>query len=220
MISKITTTSVFSRIASGIAIFGMAGFIGMILCGVWLSNITPSFVEMPLAELGLIGVDSSGQIYCVSDSYARLQVFRNDGRFLWGRGIGVMKGYRLWLDESDQVHILSEYQGWERVFDSYGKPLGEHTVSRTDLMRSRRFAADDISRNYALDKSGNSYTVVNPSIWPTIVKRSVSGQQTVVISPRIWLWPISGPFPAWFIMAIGGIYLKIQDAIRRQRGAS
>ncbi|HEY3298511.1 MAG TPA: hypothetical protein VGK34_07640, partial [Armatimonadota bacterium] len=198
----LTASKLAHRIAVGITVLGLIGFAGAFLCAMYFSKVIPRTVQMPMAELDNIAVDDSGHIYCISSSYYRLQAFDNKGRFLWGAYTGECKtSDQLWVDASAQIHVLSTFVSQHRIFDSRGKLLKQVHVSEKYAEQLR--ASDVHTGSRATDKSGNRYTVDHPSIWPTVIRTSPSGKRSAVISPIVWLWPLTGPLPALFFFAAG-----------------
>lgn len=173
-----------------IALLGFLGFIGASICNVWLSKLIPQNIELPLAEADGLAVDDSGQVYVASTSYNRLQAYDDEGRFLWSAYIGVTSQSITISAKGRKIEVTASTN--HIVFDTNGNLLHKELIPHDDWI--------DSGNDFVKDNKGSIYCIRHPSMWPQVVKRSTSGKESVVVSPKLYLWIISGPFPHGFYL--------------------
>lgn len=175
----------------------------------------PLWLESPNTEPHGIVLDSKANIYCGSKFYGRIQMYHPNGRFVRGYdtegGVGRGSDFGFRINEKDQLCITvsgisKDNRGsvhCTKIYDGQGNLI--HTERRES--NERDYTHDMI--DFAIDSSGNRYTFKG-SLFPRIVKRSTSGQKSIIIGTPIWLWFIQAPFPAFafgFISIFGLIFL-------------
>lgn len=177
-----------------------------------------SWIESPNTERHGIVLDSSGNIYCGSKFYGRIQKYNPDGRFErgfnteGGTGGGSSFGFR--INENDQLCITvsgisKDNKGSVhrlRLYDVEGQLI--HTEKSEGDERNYIHGM----RNSAIDSDGNRY-IFKGFLFPRVVKRTTTGERSIIISTPIWLWFIQGPFPAFaffFISMLVIIFLSFK----------
>ncbi len=162
----------------------------------------PLRTESPNSEPHGIVLDSNGNIYCGSKFYGRIQKYYPDGRFArgfdteGGTGRGSDFGFR--INEKDQLCIIvsgiskdnkgSMYR--LRVYDEEGKLI--HTEKSKSDKRNYMHNMED----FAIDSDRNLYTFKG-FLFPRVVKQTLTGDTSIIISTPIWLWFFQSPFPAF-----------------------
>ena len=200
-------TKMLRRLAAVLLVLGLIGWFGAFLCCFWLSRVAPADVEFPLAELKAVALDSRGRIYCATMAYARVQVYDQVGRFQRGWYVDAAGGvFAIWSDRKDHIHVMTARNDTHYVFATDGR-----------LLRRERIADPHFTKRSARvrDSSGTTYEVRRPSIWPQVVKIDPSGNESVIVSPRLDLWWVSGPFPAWIFVAAGILLFGAADKLVR-----
>jgi len=198
------------NILKGVATFFLfLGAVGWFLgfAQAWSGRPFRAWSELPNTERHGIDLDSSGNIYCGSKFYARIQKYYPDGRFArafrtkGGTGWGSDFGFR--INEDDQLCITVSGMSKDhkrsvhrvRIYDQQGKLIGTERYE-TDGTRYWHDMADS-----AIDAGGNIYTFKG-FLFPRVVKRTPSGQKSIIIGTPIWLWLIQAPFPAFALFFV------------------
>ena len=161
-----------------------------------------SRTESPNSEPHGIVLDNSGNIFCGSKFYGRIQKYYPDGRFARGFGTegGTERGsdFGFHINEENQLCITvsgisKDNKGSVhrlRAYDQQGK-----LVCTEKYESNKRDYWHDMS-NYATDSVGNLYTFKG-FLFPRIIKQTPAGTRTIIISTPIWLWFLQAPFPAF-----------------------
>lgn len=160
-----------------------------------------SNVEFPLGELKGIVVDNEGNIYCGLQSYGRIQVYNEKGKFIKGTFIDAQGGdFKIMIDNDENIHIATIRKGMHYI---YKKNLSLATKTSNSQYYFQIGEKNDLQ---AADKNNNLYQIKYNIIYPTIIKISPSGEENKLISTPLYLWPIMFPLPAWLIGATGFIF--------------
>lgn len=164
-------------------------------------------IESPNTGAHGIAVDSAGNIYCGSKIYGRIQMYYPDGRFVrgydteGGTGWGSDFGFR--INEKDQLCItvsgISKNNKGSvhrtKIYDGKGDLIHTERSERSERAYTHHMI------DFAIDSSGNRYHFKG-FLFPRIVKRSPSGQKSIIIGTPIWLWFLQSPFPAFAFFSI------------------
>jgi hypothetical protein len=190
--------------------FLLLGVVGWFLP--WAGRPFQFRTELPNSERHGLVLDSSGNIYCGSKFYGRIQKYYPDGRFArgynseGGTGWGSDFGFR--INENGQlcitVSVISKDNKGSvhrtKIYDDKGNLI--HTEKRESSERNYTHHMKD----FAVDSFGNRYTFKG-FLFPRIVKHTPSGQKSIIIGTPIWLWFLQGPFPAFGFFFISMLVL-------------
>lgn len=197
------------RIAGAMLIIGVVGFFGALLVGVWLARYIPPYVQLPLSEISGPALDREGRIYCLSESYSRLQVYDHSGDFLRGWFVDTVgHAASIRLESDDSVHVYTATGAMHFAYDTSGRLLRREKLNHGDT----RY--DDPSGPST--RSGYEYVVRHPSIWPQVVKVGTDGRESVVVRPTLLLWIFAGPLPAWLFLAGAIVVLNLTQRYVRK----
>lgn len=175
--------------------------------------------ERPLTELLGIAVDSQGRIYTGTPPYGRIQAYSAQGRFLSSWYYPGTEEFRLRVNAHDQLEVA----------DSNRTRQGDLTDTLTTYDSSgeilRREEADGAWARFGSESetifrlpSGEVLAIVDRRWYPRIVRRSTSGEVSVVIKNSWVRWFLAAPLPTWFWFAFGLLLLGIvQKALERGR---
>jgi hypothetical protein len=192
-------------------IIGFSGFIGAgILCCL-LGGSVPSWMELPMGEMGSIVVDRAGNIYCASSSYGRIQVFDRAGKFVRGMFIGGGGGrITMYFDSTELLHVYVSKARTLYIFNPDGTLVkkGKDEVAST---------IDSSINRHARDREGNTYSTVSPSFYPRVRKTTPEGKESIIVAVPLYLLIFQGPIPAWFIAAIGMGLAALADSLEKKK---
>jgi len=174
----------------------------------WVSSKT----ELPLGDLSGVAVDSKGNVYCVANFYYRIQKYAPDGTFLKGWS-SQDNNPRIRVNEYDQLESANDnrtrsgdYPDTLSTYDSEGNLISEEVVDNCYAQ-----FGEECERLCRIT-SGDIYIIHNKWLWPHIVKKAPSGNESIVIDTPLYLWLILGPFPSWIFFAFGLIcFWKVVD---------
>jgi hypothetical protein len=161
-----------------------------------------SSTEAPNSEPHGIVLDSSGNIYCGSKSYGRIQRYYPDGKFAYGinteggTGWGSSFGFR--INDRDQLCITVSKVSKDnkgsvhrmRTYDEEGR-----LISSEEKQSNERDYTHNMGDS-AIDSADNLYTLKG-FLFPRVVRQTPEGDISVLISTPIWLWFLQAPFPAF-----------------------
>jgi hypothetical protein len=162
-----------------------------------------SSIRFPLAAIGGIAVDGKGRIYCIANSYDRIQLYDRDGSFIRGwffpRPGNLSATVQLILDESGQLHVEAGYYEEDHRVEDLDRLVYTVFSSNGELLEkdSQTFSYTKIPNVFeGKDDNGNIYTVRHRFLLPRVVKISPSGQRTTLVSDPFYLRLIAFPFPS------------------------
>lgn len=173
-----------------------------------------TFKRVPLGDLNGVAVDSWGKIYCVSSFYSRVQVYGQNGGFIYGLKIPA-NSFCIYFDEEHNLNVQTRSNALY-IFDSNGNLIKQN---------KKEYGWFDLDSNLVfVDNSGNRFKVRNRLIFPHIIKITPDGKEKTIVSNSLLEWLIAGPFPAWMFFALGfilvfiylGVPSEISDAHRRR----
>lgn len=216
-IMKILHVKIIVIFARLLIIIGIIGF----LSGVMIpSGLIPDSFEMPLGDLQGIAVDSEGNIYCGAQFYSRFQVYNAEGKFLYGKCFNSGRGtFKIKVNSDDKIEIMT-YRGQRKyLFDKDGTLLNERKNLST-----YKVGFEQVDDFYYYDKKQEITYQIKPILLPPVilahstliapfgshvVKKDVSGKQTVIIKTPLYKWLFMGPFPSLLFILIGGLVYSI-----------
>jgi len=201
----------FDRVFAGLAICGVllaftSGELGRLLAG---------HVQLPLSGMHTIAVDQSGNVYCASRGYRRIQIYDSEGKFIEGLHIP-MSRFMFYVDADDSLHVWSHYKQY-RKYDS----SRELVVDKEGIMPPVPSEHDKAYVQQGMDLAGNKYEVGKFSwIWPYVTKTTPDGETRVLVSQPFYLWLMRWPRPALLYIAFAGVYfLLVRKVIGPQHPA-
>jgi hypothetical protein len=161
-----------------------------------------SWIESPNSEPHGIVLDSSGNIYCGSKFYGRIQKYNPDGKYErgfeteGGNGWGSDFGFR--IDDKGQLRITvsgisKDNKGSVHRIKIYDKE--GNLVSAEKNQSTQRNYTHKMS-NTTFDSNGNAY-VFKGFVFPRVVKETKAGDESIKISTPLLLWFIQAPFPSF-----------------------
>lgn len=197
---------------------GLALWVVPALCIVlaFCSSAVPRNIPLPLGELTAVAVDHDGRIYCLSSSYARVQAYSPEGRFLtaWTPPNRKLDGLHV---DTDGNIVCTSHSRPVYTYSPDGRLLDMHAVSPDD-------ARSDSLTCSCRDAQGNTYTIRWASLYPHIVRTDTSDQARTVIGGPGFAWLIMAPLPAMLYAFIGvGVlgwasYRAQKERANRQHG--
>ena len=166
-------------------------------------NFFSETIRFPMSEVEWISVNNDGEIYCLSFSYSRIQVFDSDGQFSKGWFVRKPRGsYQVSLTKDGRV-VLGNQDGKPLYcYDSYGnrKSLPEEGEVVFTPMRTRK----------TVDENGNTYELRNELLRPYIAKIHKNGSEEQIIKDPLGLWIHTYPIPFFaFIVLTVAVYFCV-----------
>jgi hypothetical protein len=160
--------------------------------------------------------DKEGRIYVGVGFYNRVQVYDDDGDYLFGFFIDCHGGaFVLEVDSDDRLHVFTARGSMHHVYDRRGnlvkttKDLPRDVYKRHARSRHRRF-----------DAAGRRYAIRRPLWDPTIERVMPSGRVLLRIRTPFWLFPCIFPVPCFAVCLIGSVAHECAKRRReRDRGA-
>lgn len=181
--------------------------LALVSVAVWmtgfLGGIAPTigWLELPLSSPTNAVVNSTGDVFCGSEFFQRVQVYDRSGNFLraWqapsGGGTFVLE-----LTPQDEIVVVAAREAETRIFDARG------TLLRT-LPRNRLLAPQANAR-FSTDAAGNRFEIAWSALCPTIVRHDRAGQQHPFAGPNPLLFLAFGPLITWLCMVLGCLAAK------------
>jgi hypothetical protein len=170
-------------------------------------NIANSWIKFPLSAPEVVLVDNSGDIYCLSKFYNRLQVYDKNGNFLKGWFIDLPAGsFKILEDTDNNIRVVSANNSFISVFDKNGYFLRKS--QRPDF--DEKFYANEVK-----DSFGYFYKIRNPFFYPQIIKISNSGEISVVTGQSFGHWMVTMPVPGFVFLMV---MIIIQGRLSRRLG--
>jgi hypothetical protein len=204
-----------------LTILGVIGFLsGFAVSLGGLHRIIPDSFEMPLGDLQGIAVDSEGNIYCGVQFYSRIQAYDINGRFLYGKCFDSHGGaFKIKINSNEQLEVAT-YRGRNKyIFSKEGSLLYRRSNDPSCLLGFER-----INNFSCYDQKRDLTYQINPILLPPVilanatlispfgshvVKKDISGKETVIIQTPFYKWLFMGPFPGFLFMFIGGLLYSI-----------
>jgi hypothetical protein len=174
-------------------------------------------LNFPLGQEGkcVIALDSKGHIYYPIESYKRIQVYEDDGKFVrgWFAPIYSDQTWHIYIDTDDHLHVIDNKK--EYIYDIFGRLL----TKQKGLLQTEKFCNGQTS---VKDSKGNTYIVMGTLAMPKIVKTTLEGKESVIIENSLDLSLIQMPlqwFSIWFFSLIFSVILVqlIQDESARMQ---
>jgi len=160
--------------------------------------------EMPLSRLEGVAVDSSGNVYCGTQAYGRVQKYDPDGRFLWSLRIDAGGGvFRIRVNQYDELEVVTARTGLFYLCSSEMQLIEKYDIDVHEVFED--FGAEGEKQCRGPD--GSIYRVGPSWLFPSIVRIAPSGEETTVISVPLHKWFFMAPCPAW-LFALGGAFIS------------
>jgi hypothetical protein len=156
--------------------------------------------ELPLGSINGIACDADGRIYVGSEAYDRVQVYSQDGRFLYGidvSGATANGAFSFRIAETGQLEVYGirtntiSYYGQEGLV---GSRKVEQTIAWGNVTKVNRGGGRGI-----LSLGEWSW------LWPTVVETDTSGGVRTVVRQSVWMWLLRLPVPAMWLLVVGFI---------------
>lgn len=187
----ITTALKHVLTLTGIGLFGYGAFVSM--GSVYWSTHAGLHEELPLGDIEGILVGNSGEIYLGLQTYSRIQVYDQQGRFMRGY-MTYGRPFDFCLDETQAEVLVTHGHSTYRLNASTGAIIDSNN-ERDHSLRSG---------NVAYDTKGNHYELSAWSwLWPRIQRVSPQGEESIVVRQPWTLWIRQTPSPAYHLAAFG-----------------
>lgn len=130
-------------------------------------------------ELSGIVVDSSGKVYIGDGSNGVIDVYRSNGKYLHSLPTNTLGGYRMEIDDNDNIRIGLSREEELLIYDKNGKLVNTKThtneVGRIDDRIMDKYGNED----RFIDKEGNIYSLKQFSFFcrNRVVKTTPSGER-------------------------------------------
>ena len=158
--------------------------------------------QSPLHEIKGVAVDSQGNLYYGTSQHSAIQVYNNEGNFIYGFSFptGGAGYFAFYIDDDDYIHIATARTNCTYIF-LYGELIEKKEYVNSQESSDTINQYDNISRQSRIfrDENGNTYTVKYNN---KVYMYDDSGNYLRTISPNAPLWPLS-VFGFWGIAAIG-----------------
>jgi len=157
------------------------------------TDIVQPNTELPYAHLRGIVVDEQNNIYLGVQYFGRIQMYDAQGCFQKGWFIESDGGlFRLKTNDQGQLEVATARTNLHYTFDQNG-----NIISVTENSESfDNFT--EINEYEVRSKDGTIYTITFPMIWPQIIKTTIEGQSSTIISIKPYSWFFIGTVPALF----------------------
>ncbi len=164
----------------------------------------------------VIALDSKGHIFYPIESYKRIQVYNEEGRFIrgWFAPIYSDQIWDIYIDTNDNLHVIVNEK--EYIYDINGRLLTKQKV----MLATKRLCSGQKSIK---DNKGNTYSVIGTLAMPKIVKITPEGKESVIAENSLDLLLNQMPlqwFLVWFLSIIFSVLIAqlIEDESARQQG--
>ena len=218
MIDKRKLENILFFVSLFFVILGAIGFTRGFYISMTTSTPGLTYSRLPLGDLEGIAVDDTGNIYCASPFYSRVQVYDIKGRFIYGLKIPANGGsFSIDIDEAQNLLVQTARNNMLYVFNQSGKLIQQkETKAEYDIFKSRLEFID----NY-----NNRYLIKNRFLFPHITIITPDGKVKTVVSNSLLDWFLSGPLPSWLFFAVGfltifiilGVPSELADAQKKRR---
>ena len=184
-------------------IVGVGGFLSSAVCTFVAMSGNPrvtTWARFPLGDLGSLGVDSKGNLYCGSIFYCRIQVYSPQGEFIRGWFLNSGGGtFQIEIDKEEKLHVHTARGNKYFIFSKEGKLLHKEIPWSGEISSLGSFFKNDYTGN-----DGNTYTIRHHWYLPIVVKTNAKGKDSVIVSDPFFLWLLNGPFPVffWIVLAV------------------
>lgn len=165
--------------------------------------------EYPLGSIHSIDVDDSGNIYCANSYYGSVQVYDNNGQFLYTLRIYAGNGgFRIKVI-NNKLFVATVRNQKLYTFLS-GKLIDE----KTDTDKYFTFLAE--SKKQIYDSQGNKYKISPLQfIYPKITMQKLNSEKVTIINSSCLEWLFMAPLPAMLFIILG--ISLIFSQIKRKR---
>ena len=166
-------------------------------------NIRTKFAnsEWPLGSIENMEINSKGNLYIASATYKRIQVYDKNGEFLFGWFIPTWKGFKMKINEDNNLCILFALKNNMYTFIEYTEKGGI-------IMQTDDFAYNLKQQGKWIEDSSSSIVFDRQSIIGTsIYKRNTDGKQKLFIVPPLYWIPINFPIPGAIFLVLGNFLL-------------
>ena len=176
----------------------------------WFAPLAPlswgsSDYEMPLGDLIGIAVDSSGDIYCCSQYYSRVQKYNSEGHFLFALQINNGGAVRIRVNQNDQLEVVTTRNDRFYLFT----PDGKMVKNKIDIQLFSEIGTQ--GETECRGPNGSLYKITSSLLFPSVVKILPLGEESTIISVPIQKWFFMGPFPAFLFWVLGLIFLGLSQ---------
>jgi hypothetical protein len=189
----------------GVAMF-ILGALGFVLCTVSLYFGLPSggLVELPLSGIADLGVDSKGRIYCAAPFYGRIQRYSPGGVFERGWSVSAAWGlFDVTTDEEDHIVVAAVRTKRVLVFNSNGDLLDTRYIGNSGVVGQNEQRPQGLGRRIE-----DELRIRHSLLWPQVVSSGPDGTERIIIDTNVFRWILMAPFPAWFLLLVGGIFAR------------
>ena len=182
---------------AGIAlvVLGFYGWLGGFVRYPWFT----SSYEIPLGDAEGIAIDSTGNLYCGSQFYHCIVKYDSAGKFISTIWIDCSGGSFCFRITGDKLEVATA-----RGDHNYILSLDGDMLKNDDGGPGYEALANRGSK-HCESADGTVYELSSSYWFPVVAKISGTGDRQIVISQTLWQWLTMGPFPAWIIIACGGI---------------
>lgn len=148
--------------------------------------------KLPLGNLEGAAIDPSGNIYCISSFYSRINVYNQEGSFKYALKIPSNSGFFrvIW---ANHLLVYTFRNQMVYIFNSEGSLTFSGSAKNSPVYDNQEL----------VDASGNRYIVNNNILYPHIAKLVPDGKVSIFISNSLGEWLLAGPFPAFLFFAVG-----------------
>jgi hypothetical protein len=159
------------------------------------------YKEYPMGSVDSIDVDDNGNIYCANSYYGSVQVYDNNGIFIYTLRIDSDGGgFRIKLMNNKLVVATVRNQ------KVYTFLLGKLIDEKKD--KEKYFTFLNESKRQIIDGKGNKYKISNLQlILPQITIEKPDGEKVLIRNNSYFDWILMAPLPAILFITLGIIII-------------
>jgi hypothetical protein len=180
-------------------IFIIIGSASPILYGWSRDNLLENDFEVPFQPSKIV-IDKDGYIYAALNFYDRIQVYDNQGKFVFGRNVDAGMGAIDLKVGADNNLVAIAYRSRKlSVFNRQGALLSE-----------RKLSDEEVERSFKREGTVNTkyqYHLKWRLIYPIVTTKDPNGKEKVLIKNPIYFWLILYPFPGILFAICGGFVI-------------